>query len=387
MRSSCRDQGNAIVIGDEELSAAHVLSTEPLFGFRKVSGEVFKVTGAAKEKVGIPVNVFVESAKAMPRIKDKVIKAGKDPSSATLDDWYRASESVPLTTAKMVKPMGMKVRLSAERQITVDPHLIVSLPKTEVFKSGRPESYVIDADREKVELIKADPEAYQTFANCYTVLAKAAKLSPPKARQSFNYVSANMDSHPHLKEAAMFHGGEVTFGKPTVFSSEEKRLDLPESIIANADVYWIEFAVSFRDVEICNIEKLIFTVSADEGISALQLIPLRFDKEISKTITTSSPELKTRYVAVGKVYGQEVVYKSLKPIIIADGLQESDFSWTLMDEAVQPGAKRFIAVLQVPKGKKLLMLNIQAGAKTKPGWVAQGNIISTKAKLVNIKLK
>jgi hypothetical protein len=246
---------------------------------------------------------------------------------------------------------------------------------------------------QEVEWLEVDNKNFEAFKCSYDLLSSAALSSSSQAQKRFKYATASMASLPFLAAATEFNAGKVTFGKPIVYTAAEKKLVLPESIISANDVYWIEFAVSFRDIDIQKIEKLTFGVTATTGVIALELIPLRFDKEVSTTRTVSSPEIKIRVgdkaVELGKVFEQTVIYKSLRYTIVAEGLQESEFLWTLTEDAVQPGAIRFIGIIQAPKGKEILALQFQASAKTKPRYlgIVQGDIISTKPKLVEIKVK
>jgi hypothetical protein len=189
-------------------------------------------------------------------------------------------------------------------------------------------------------------------------------------------------------------GGFASFGRPLVTTAEEEKLVIPKSIAAEGDIYMVKFAVSFRFEEalirIEDIQRLAFSVTGPVEILALELIPLRFDREMSITKIASSPEIKVQHgpnaMEIGKVYEQQIVYKILKPTIVAEGLQESAFAWSMADEAVQLGAKRFIAILQVPKGTKSITVQFQASAITKSSWMAQGNIISTAPESREIQL-
>lgn len=384
-----------IAIEDKDLLEDQIFFTEPMFGYRKVSAEFFTITGTKAKQVGIPVDIFIESAKATPWIKSAIKKSGKDPAQATFDDWYGASKRVAGLTKATANQMSQSLECSSiiYESICVDPLLMISLPDTEIFKSDKPVTFVDQVGGKEIELIEVDPKAFETFKYSYTLLSSASSLPSYQAHQSFKYANASMASLPFLAAATEFNAGRVTFGKPIIYTSEEQRLVIPQSIISTNDVYWIEFAVSYRDIDFQNIEKLTFGVIAPTGVVALDLIPLRFDKEISVTRTISSPKIKAQYgdkaVELGKVYEQQVVYKSLKPTIIAEGLQESEFMWSLTEDSVQPGSKRFIGIISVPKGKESLPLQFQASAKTRPRYLGfvQGDIISTKPRLVEVSLK
>jgi len=58
-----------------------------------------------------------------------------------------------------------------------------------------------------------------------------------------------------------------------------------------------------------------------------------------------------------------------------------------LEESVQPGSKKFIVLLQVPKNKKQITIQMQASGKTKSFLFVQGNLVSTAPKLFDIVLK
>jgi hypothetical protein len=185
--------------------------------------------------------------------------------------------------------------------------------------------------------------------------------------------------------------GHVSFGTPVVTTAKEEGMMIPRSLTQRGEVYIVRFAVSFAKIHLKIIEQLSFSVTGTANMIALELIPFKFDKETSITKTVSSPNIKIKYgenaVELGEFYKKQVVYKVLKPTIVANGLQESTFAWYMTDDAVHQGANQFIAILLVPKKEKSLTVNLEAGAKTKPTWIAQGNAIATPSMPVKIELK
>ena len=82
-----------IISNDAEISDA--MATQPLIGYRKASKEFFAAVNHKKaDAAGIPVMLFVQSASATKTVGNAVSDAGKDPKSATLDDWYAATKTV-----------------------------------------------------------------------------------------------------------------------------------------------------------------------------------------------------------------------------------------------------------------------------------------------------
>jgi hypothetical protein len=185
--------------------------------------------------------------------------------------------------------------------------------------------------------------------------------------------------------------GFASYGKPIVTTTKEEGMVIPHSIATRGDVYMVRFAISFSGINIESIEQLSFSITAPEGIIALDLIPLKFDKETSITKNISSPSVKVKYgegaIELGEFYKKQVVYKILKPTIIAHGLQENKFSWYMTDESISQGASRFIAILLVPRKEKSLHAVLQAGARQKPTWFTGHYRIETPPVPVNIELR
>lgn len=380
-----------IVIEDKDLSRGQIYQTEPLTGYRKISDDFFITVRTKKKKLGISADVFSMSAMATPWIRNEIVKTKKDLSTASLEDLFTAANSVgALKKISSERPMTMEVELTPHRYGPIDPKLIASLPATEVFESDRPMTYPGSLEGKEMKWMKVNEKAFSAFAQAYSSLAKMKDQPLDKGGHIFLSASGAMAPYPFLSKAAEFNSGQVSFGKPIVSTSEETGLNIPRSITSKFDVYVMKFAVSFRDIDYENIEKLVFSVLGPNGISALELIPLRFDEEMSVRCIVSSPELKIKYgnkaIELGKVYEKEIIYKVLKPKIIANGLQENEFSWSMMEGSIQPGAKRFISILEVPKGREWLTLQFQASARAKSGWIAQGDTISTKPVLIDINL-
>ncbi len=383
-------KAQVIVRNETEIPADQVAFRDELLGLRTVSPEFFEAVQRGPTKAGIPAAVFVMSASATPAVQAAVSMAGKSPRTATVGDWYLASKTAGLLdVSTATAPAVIPATVWPGKHVPVDAVFVASLPDTELFKAeaalytGRVKGY-------QQQYLRVNPKPLEALINSYHAMAEAKTAPASQAPKRFNTAIAALGAYPFMAKAATFSAGQITFGQPIVYTAQERKLVVPAALSAQSNVYWVELAVSFRDIEIANAETFIFRVSLPSGIIALELIPLRFDKQASVTRRVSSPEIKAQLgdkaVELGKVYEQEVVYTSLKPIVVADGLQESEFAWSLSDEAIQHGARRFIAVIQVPKGRQSVTAQLQASVKTK-GWFAQGDLVSTPPKLIELRLR
>ena len=373
-----------IQVDDNEIPPEEIIAEASLTGFRQLPPEMFISDSG---RTGIPSNLFIEFVCDIQEVKQGIITDGKDPSSANIHDWYKASRWNVEFSGSKLPPKEVKVGYG--KTLVADPLLIASLPQTEFFKGSKPHTFTKMIQGKNIEFLEVDPDAFSAVKGSYVSLS-SHRESPIVAQKKFTTAKARIAQYPLLSKATEFIAGQVSFGMPKVFTRTEKKLEVPISLLNGADVYWIEFAVSFRDLDASQMEELTFGVITPEDTIALELIPLRHEKEMTTKTTKSSPDLDVSAggfgVKVGKVYEQEVVFKTMMPTVLAEGLQEHSFSWSLRDEAVQKGSKRFIGVLQVPKGRRTMSMQLQAGGKTKGPWYASGDIVSTKAEVKSIIL-
>ena len=168
-------------------------------------------------------------------------------------------------------------------------------------------------------------------------------------------------------------------------------LNVPKLISNKYDVYLIQFAMTWRNLPREDLKELGFSVRAPDNTNALELVPLTYGIKIEeKTGTSISPGVEAEGVKIelGEVYGREISFSYLRPTIQAYGLQESQFSWVLRDQAVQPGAERFVCALGVPKHSKQLTLAMSAHAR----WPARmmliaGGVETSDEKIVTVDLQ
>ncbi|MGA2412671.1 MAG: hypothetical protein ABSG46_20100, partial [Candidatus Binataceae bacterium] len=149
----------------------------------------------------------------------------------------------------------------------------------------------------------------------------------------------------------------------------EKKLVLPSSISSREKVYWVEFPMSFRELDYDRLQQLMFGVKLPPQVHALTLLPDRIgtEHETSHEVQTPSVKIEAEGIGLdlGEWYKSEDSFKSLKPTIVSEGLGESRFAWILEGDAVSRGSRRFIAIIDVPKSLHHLDINLVAGAKTK----------------------
>lgn len=387
-----------IVIKNDDLQPDEVARTAPLVGYRLFSTDAI-VRSDDGDKIGIPVPLYVDAAKRLPSLRAGVEKHGKNIDTATVRDWLNAAleisptqSTVPNEVQTYIMVPG-KDRKPRSGDMALDASLIATLPGTEVCGNNRNRVELFNAayDGRRVQAIACDPKAMKGMVSAYDRLYGARFRSDRDAQSAYVMTDSAFSAYHHLAGAVRFSAGQVTFGKIVSHSASEWQLQVPDSIARDYDIYGLEFAVSFRDLD-QPFEKLIFSASAPDDSIALELVPLRYDKIINETLrkTTKAEATATaggNTVTIGKSFEQEIAFQDPIPTLIADGLRESSFSWTMTDNAVQPGSKKFVAIVGVPHGRARLELKISASARTKDTWYAQGDIVSTDSGAQLVRLK
>jgi hypothetical protein len=177
---------------------------------------------------------------------------------------------------------------------------------------------------------------------------------------------------------------------PLVESSTDAQLQLPKQVSSKFDVYLTQLAMTWRQLPRSDLDQIGFSVKIPAGTIALALMPFRYGVEVTeKAETKISPEVEAEgiKVSLGEVYGRDISFSYLRPTIRAYGLQESEFSWTMRDQAVQPGAEQFVCVVGVPKRSKDIVLRVSAFAQWSGGWSSAAGIESTDERVMQVSLQ
>jgi hypothetical protein len=374
--------------GDNLLPQLKIHSTKPLIGYIPISEGAFNF--AETDKIaGLPASLLVEGAKSDPAFSEFLQKTGKDPKKISIGDWYKASKSVANLKKGSLMTSGEPITYT-KGSTYIDANFSVKAVDTELFSTIEPLTYVAKHHGTNHEYVQLNYDAAKALQKSYALLDSTNRASPMDIQKDFRVVYTSMASFPLLASAVQQKFGDVDFGNPMVFSAKEKKLVVPVSITDKNDVYFIQFAFTFRNIQPSEIEELTFGVHAPVGIEALALIPLRIEKNITESEQLSTPAIKVEAkglaIELGEFYKQERVFTSLRPRLYAAGLQQNSFSWTLAEDAIQAGSHPFIAILKSPKGKEQVTVQLQVTAEAKGKLWSQGNILSTESDLIEIQL-
>jgi hypothetical protein len=357
---SSTTQADEILIDNSQPPASGVIAA-PLVTVRPVTTAAGSVYLANTK---ITKDLIVRSASVFPEVQLKLQQIGvSDPAAMSIADFVSAVRSSDYpgrylynaaTPAEAHTPSPVITSNFEEGQWNVwDARTLTNMVVTGVVDTDTVMTSTRDGN--EVQWVKIDERYAGSLGDIYHKFWYLRGENPPNdVGRIFTSITDDVAQYDALQRSILENIGEITFGLPIVYTSEEKKLDIPESIRRSHDVYWIDLVVTYRDVDPSNLAEMAFNVAVPERSVALKLIPLRFGIEVSRGESAGIPEIGIEYggakVSVGEYFSQSVAYKYLKPTVEAYGEGERIFSWKITGEAVSAGSHRFAAILGVPKG-------------------------------------
>lgn len=408
-----------IVIDPEDSQHSEIIDEQSLVGYRALPLE-HMVTTIEGKPVGIPIEFFFRAAKKDPRTAIHLERVRVDSSqpnapSAILnlkDIWGNNSHELiglsedknlvpwPYFTAKTRYEQDLYSRPLKELEEMLGYQSLTTLVVDAAFAGAIINSELVgqevkiidvDVDGKKYKHIRVDPKVVSDIAKSYDLLSRIGNVDPEIRDKLFNEASKEVGGYEYFESISRIFSAPISYGEPTIYEHEEKGLRLPKNIERRFDVYWVEFAVTIREINPSSFEEIAFYVALPKGARALELIPLVFGAEMAEETRLSSPEITLaagdRSVSIGTFFERSVAFKTLKPTIIAGGLQENLISWTMRGEAIDVGAKRFIAIVGVPTEATNLDVEMAMAAKTSSFLGLQGNYMRTRTTSHTIPLK
>ena len=394
--------------------------------------------------VGIPVDYFYKSAKEIPEVRKALTERNTsvDSSSAvdvisTISVWNKSQGLIkrlqlerlwkspvwdkPVGSAKpyldqqfvmspinvgeispeildavksyapKFQPLGRYTGLQMKNIVGYDLNIIPGLLDTELMRKGKLQTRMEDLKGKKIQFLELNRLVAQDYSRTITAVNFLDDTSPHVRAVQFNAALDDVRKHPKLFAAATVKLATVSFGLPIVFRPDEIDANVPTAYSRDFDVYIVQFAMSDRRFFSEKVDEMAFIVRFPQTVIALELHPLSFGDRQSVEKENSTPPLKGKFgkaveFELGSFIKQKVVFEKLRPTIVAQGLQENTITWLLRDDATLPGAKKFVAVVGVPKGMLSLGIYLSAFTKTKRFPGLQSNLASTDESKIEVKL-
>jgi hypothetical protein len=390
----------AIVIDEPQLVKKELGTSLPIVGFRSVSSSFVARKFVEKQGDELEEGVFIpESLMVKAWLKDEKFAAAvdaKDVSEITIEKLMASGidvskfEWTPIkNNLASVQGMVLDEKDTFNGGGKVDSSAIIAMTSAGMFDLTnkyetvfeKPNVYAVGFKAEySKDIFKTYEEAakFQDFplSNPGTNWTAASKL--------INYASARYPID--VEKALTVELGNATFGKLRIQSAREAGFEVDGRIAKKNDIYLVEFAVTLYDLPTDSIDELSFRVDCVNVCTAWELAPMRVVVADENTTTLNTPSVTFKDITVGEFFKKTVTYKTLRPQIIAFGLREDRFSWSLKDAAIGTGSYIFLAALGVPRGTKSFDIQRSIAVKTTDGFVTEGGWASTDKMVESVSL-
>jgi hypothetical protein len=382
-----------------DLHGVSVVTTSPIF------------LESASSGVTIPTDVVVAAVKAAPELR-KALKLYNDPGEITFDDIAvakRAMETAPVTVGSsssesvsgvycgVPKEIGKKSweNLSCDDSARYSLDSVTRLLAFDGLDTSNIVMHKIGAKDVAFVPVRPDyADALITGNEAVSRLKSSKRFGSGQILDKDAWYDLdkiiNTTHDTNITKVAFLGDKSVTFGAPYIENSAEAKLKLPKGIADKFDVYLLHLAMTWRELPHYQLDELNYSVIMPNDTIALALAPLRYGIEVSdKTKNQLSPSVDVggAKIELGEMYGREISFTYIKPTIQAYGLQESRISWSMRDQAVQPGAEQFLCAVGVPKHSKQLNLIMSASVHWSGAFAVAGGIETTDQILQAIALQ
>jgi hypothetical protein len=353
----------------------------PLFSIRPLIASDTPQTDAL-ERLRITDQLLVDSARQFPEIQAALDRQNVDINKVDLVTLKHIIQNSDYSERYLFAPGRPNIgynasklvysRIATESAYKIwDATSLINMMVTGVIDVNN--VYQFELEGKTLEAVKFEPHYAFRIAEVYKRLSLIGHQ--PMAELGFQFAALRdeVKQYNSLEQSILLNVGDITFGRPTVYTSREKDLALPQSINRDFDVYWIDLAATFRDMDPADIDEMAINFATPEGTEAFELLPLVVSREFTVTKEMSAPKIWVEVggatVTLGEVFKKTIEYISLKPSVVAYGLGERRFSWVIRDDAIRAGSHRFVAIVGVPKGSPEVEIAMSGHVRLKKGFL------------------
>ncbi len=387
------------LIDDHPLNSDETLKEVPLVGYRQFPKEALILVDPIKNKWVLNYRAYYQAATKDPLFLQFSQKSRNEVQTMPLTEFgtlYQKAASntrnlnsdCTKTSENCAARVGEIVQLNTDALLgrqAIDPQFVHLAVARGLFN---PSQIVPVRDPNDPNAVSFGVPINSAFALATKHLYGTLDVNGPKEKLDSVFAIADairMSSYnEELEKITKIKFANIKIGVPFVFSANEKHLALEGSISKRFDVYWITFAINPQIDLRGKIDEISFFISLKTTDAlALDLAPIRFGQETTKKEEIGTPEIKVETprggVSVGRFYGQEIAYKTLKPTIVGTGILANEFGWSMSDDMVDMSAKRFVAIVGVPKGSRKLSLEMVLRARPSPQYgIFQQNVLNSE---------
>lgn len=258
------------------------------------------------------------------------------------------------------------VSLVRKPEIGYDAKLIPLLLSTELFATKTLKTFDSFSFDRKTKFVSVDEKVGGDLQFAMRTLERMPGVTPLSRVVNYHVAVSYLEAHKRLRAALELKTGTYTFGVPRIYRPEDLGISIRSIYQRMHDVYVIIFWMTDWHLFSDKVSESWFISKLGDDAVALELVPLRYDKVLHLEEESKSPSVSAKVgkaqLSIGQFYRKTISSTSFKPIIVAQGVQESNFGWAMRNDASAPGAKRFIAVVGIEKGTEFITITVGAAS-------------------------
>jgi hypothetical protein len=399
------DRLDAIVIDEPSPLARTADNTLPLIGFRSAFPVLLdrrlvdKPGDVSEEAYFVPETVLIKAWMQDAKFSAAVASVSKaaPTASASIKQLKEAGieiekfEWLPIGgDASSIRPISFEGTKVIANEGKIDSSAIIAMTAAGMIDLTK--TYDAGYSKDQIKAVGFDAkfsnDVFKTYAGASSLSGQSFSSPTYDWGKTKNLVElANIEYPIDVRKTLTFNLGNVTFGRPRLVTAKEAQFKLDKTLAASSDVYFAKFAFTAYDIPEKSIEELSFRISCGKACVAWELAPLRVMAGEEKEDTLKTPTISIKGVEVGEMFSRTIKYTTLRPQILAYGVQEDQFSWSIKDAAIENGSHVFVAAIGVPKGTKEIRFERSIAAKTAVGWLSEGGWVSTATASEMVQLK
>lgn len=382
-----------IIIEDPIIDDSNTAAEVEIFGYRNLPKDVF----AGSLYSGGPVGIPLDFASNTLRNYSANIVGNPNAYTDSLQDISREISRFQNSSLGNLSEKSTIINVTLPwtkagivGEMTVDAALISALVSENINNSGI-SVFSTNLGGESYRLVEVNNAVATQLMSAYNGISAASDAEPDLVSTSIYLAEAQLAQLGGLRNTARLKLGFVSYGRPIVYTAEEKNLSVPSSVSQDFEVYWIEFAISLREINSESFNQIDYIIQIPPDSYALALVPLSYGVEVDTEERTATPSVSVSVagnsVTVGEFLSQTVAYRTLRPTIIAVGLQENQFYWRIKEEALNMGAIKFVSIIAVPKETESLSAVMFTNLRFPDLLgIIQGDVASTEPTIMSIGL-
>jgi hypothetical protein len=263
------------IVVDPTVPRASNIEVE-MFGFKRFPEDIFLFQKG--DQIGFPTALLYSAFEASPEISARAAASGFNLDDKSPDELLRfirdnrfASDSQERIHDVTDASAGLGTSyIDLGGGYTVDPNFVIALVNSELIQED-PQIFSGELVAGTAEMLSIDQQAGHTFSETYSALTIAKYMDSEERIGIVNDGLLHLAAYPMLLEASKINFSSISMGKILTFPAAEKGLKIEPSLSGRYDVYWFEFPLTLRHIQLDGVSEIGFHIILPDDSIAYSL--------------------------------------------------------------------------------------------------------------------